>query len=105
MVRYFGGTLLGVGGLIQAYKNAAGAAIENSVIEEKFILFEYEIEFSFDDMNYLMKILKDCECKLISQNYGEINSITFLVKKQLSDKFQGLISSLYKTKLSYIRTL
>jgi uncharacterized YigZ family protein len=105
VVRYFGGTLLGVSGLINAYKAAAANALENSVIEEKFILFEYKIEFNFEDMNFLMKILKDQDCKIISQDYNEINSITFQVKKQDSEILQNRISSLYKTKLSYIRTL
>jgi uncharacterized YigZ family protein len=105
VVRYFGGTLLGVSGLINAYKSAAANAIENSVIEEKFILFEYKIEFSFEDMNYLMKVLKDCDCNVISQDYSEVNAITFRVKKEEAEKFQSRISSLYKAKLSYIRTL
>jgi uncharacterized YigZ family protein len=105
VVRYFGGTLLGVGGLINAYKSAAIAAIDNASIEEKFIYFEYKIEFIFDDINYLMKVLKENDAKIISQNYEEINSIVFQIKKQNSEKFEGQISALYKAKLSYLRTL
>jgi len=105
VVRYFGGTLLGVSGLINAYKGAAANVLESSIIEEKFILFEYKIEFSFEDMNFVMKILKDCAGNLISQNYGDINFIIFQIKKAESEKLQNRISAVYKTKLSYIRTL
>jgi uncharacterized YigZ family protein len=105
VVRYFGGTLLGVSGLINAYKNAAADAIINCRIEEKFILFEFKIEFSFDDMNPVMKTLKDNECKIISQNYEEVNSILFQVKKSNSEKLESGFASLYKTKLTYIKTI
>ncbi|MGZ3919150.1 MAG: IMPACT family protein [Bacteroidia bacterium] len=105
VVRYFGGTLLGVSGLINAYKEAAAGALLNSEIEERFILFEYKIEFSFDDMNFVMKILKETDSKIISQNYDETNSIIFRTKKQNSEKLEESIKNLYRTKLHYLKTL
>lgn len=57
--RYFGGTLLGVSGLINAYRTAARSAIENSEIIECTINDYYEINFPYDSMNDVMKILKD----------------------------------------------
>jgi uncharacterized YigZ family protein len=105
VTRYFGGTLLGVSGLINAYKQAAADALNNAVIEEKFILFEYKIEFSFEDMNAVMKILKDTDSKIIQQDYSELNTITFRTKKQASEKLEEGLKQLYKTKLHYIKTL
>jgi len=105
VVRYFGGTLLGVSGLINAYKLAAADAIANADIEEKFILFEYKIEFSFEDMNFVMKVLKENDCKILEQNYDNGNSIIFRVKKQNSEKLESQLSALYKTKLQYLKTL
>lgn len=105
VVRYFGGTLLGVSGLINAYKTAAADAIVNSEIEEKFILFEYKIEFSFEDMNSVMKILKDTDSKILEQNFAGINSIVFRIKKQNTNQLEEGLKNFYKTKLHYITTL
>jgi uncharacterized YigZ family protein len=104
VVRYFGGTLLGASGLINAYKSAAADAIKNSVIEEKFIMFEYETEFSFDDMNNIMRILKENDCKIISQDYTEANKIIFTVKKRDSENLLHQFSAVYKAKITYLKT-
>jgi len=59
VVRYFGGTLLGVSGLINAYKSAAALAIENAEIIELTLQEFYEITYPFVSMNDVMKILKE----------------------------------------------
>lgn len=105
VVRYFGGTLLGVNGLINAYKTGAAEAIKNAVIEERFILFEYRIDFTFDDMNAVMKILKDTDCKITEQIYTENNSIIFHVKKQNLSLLESKLVNLYRTQLHYLKTL
>jgi uncharacterized YigZ family protein len=57
--RYFGGTLLGVSGLISAYRSAAISAIQNAVIVELTVQEYYDIIFPYNSMNDVMKILKD----------------------------------------------
>jgi uncharacterized YigZ family protein len=57
--RHFGGTLLGVSGLINAYKNAALSAIKNAEIIEKTLNDYYEIKFPFLSTNDVMKVLKE----------------------------------------------
>jgi len=75
VTRYFGGTLLGVSGLIQAYKSAAASAIGNSEIVSYTVQEFYEISFPYISLNTLMKMLKeegigqseqsfDLECKM-----------------------------------------
>ncbi len=102
VVRYFGGTLLGVNGLINAYKSAAEEALNHSEIEEQFILFEYRIEFDFDAMSPVMRILKEFETKMISNSYDEKNAIVFQVKKQHSEKLEEKFKELYTTKLEFL---
>ena len=104
VVRYFGGTLLGVTGLIQAYKFAAADAIINSDIAEKFVLFEYELHFEGEDTGAVMKLLNEEEAKIISTGYDQENTITFLIKKSRSEVFEEKIKTLYKTKLKYLKT-
>jgi uncharacterized YigZ family protein len=62
VVRYFGGTLLGVPGLIHAYKTSAAEAILSNQILEKNIENRYNISFDYTLMNEVMRILKKQEC-------------------------------------------
>ena len=57
--RYFGGTLLGVSGLINAYRSAAASAINNAELTEKTLREYYEIRYPYIAMNDVMKILKE----------------------------------------------
>lgn len=69
VVRYFGGIKLGVGGLIQAYKEAAADAIAAAEIVEKTVDAHYKIEFPYIVMNDVMKIVKDLEPRIIGQTF------------------------------------
>ena len=104
VVRYFGGTLLGVAGLIQAYKLAAADAIINSDIAEKFVLFEYALHFEAEDTGPVMKLLNEEEAKIIGTGYDKENTITFMIKKSRSEVFEEKVKALYKTKLKYLKT-
>src|ERR1039457_99392 len=67
VVRYFGGTLLGVSGLIKAYKSSALDAINNSEIIVKTINQNFEILSSYDQLNDVMRIIKQENLKIINQ--------------------------------------
>ncbi|MCX7987428.1 MAG: IMPACT family protein [Bacteroidales bacterium] len=71
VVRYFGGTLLGTGGLIQAYKTAAGEALKNALIVEKMIEIEIKITFEYSHTNRIKYILKLYQANVITQLYDE----------------------------------
>lgn len=58
VVRYFGGTLLGVPGLINAYKTATSLALQLAPIVEKPVLVEYELQFDYTQMNDVMIFVK-----------------------------------------------
>jgi len=68
VIRYFGGTKLGIPGLINAYKTAAKEAIENNTIVEKIIMENYRINFPYENMNTVMHIVKE-------QNWKQSNQI------------------------------
>ena len=67
VVRYWGGTLLGVPGLINAYKMAAAMALQVTPIIEKQVELRYSIEFDYTQMNDVMMILKQYNCSIIAQ--------------------------------------
>lgn len=67
VVRYWGGTLLGVPGLINAYKTAAALALQVTPILQKQVEIKYSIEFDYTQMNEVMMILKQYGCTVIAQ--------------------------------------
>ena len=69
VVRYFGGTLLGIPGLINAYKTATNEAIQASEIIEKTVDLVFKIEFSHSVMNEVMKVVKDEHIKIFNQSF------------------------------------
>ncbi|SDW87072.1 IMPACT family protein [Flavobacterium degerlachei] len=77
VVRIFGGTKLGVGGLISAYKTAAQLSLENCEIVEKTIDVHYQISFDYKNMNKVMRVIKEKKLDIVSQEM-EINEDTAL---------------------------
>ena len=59
VVRYFGGTLLGTGGLINAYRSASRDALENAEITKKTLDYTYYLQFPYSVINEVMKIIKE----------------------------------------------
>ncbi|MBL0130129.1 MAG: YigZ family protein [Chitinophagaceae bacterium] len=67
VVRYFGGTLLGVPGLIHAYKTVAALALQAGSIIQKLVLINYRLQFDYTQMNEVMKIVKQFDCVVLKQ--------------------------------------
>ena len=79
VVRYFGGTLLGVPGLIHDYKQAAIEALQQAVLVEKTVTQEITVSVSYDKMGDLMKWVKDVQFEYTIPEMGETFSIEILV--------------------------
>jgi len=105
VVRYFGGTLLGVSGLINAYKLSALDAIQNATIIEKTIDDIYEIHFDYLQMNDVMKIIKDEELKMLSQNFELSCELSFSVRKSNSTIVYDRISKVEGLEIKYLKTI
>ncbi|MDR2906915.1 MAG: YigZ family protein [Bacteroidales bacterium] len=80
VVRYFGGTKLGTSGLIEAYKTAASDALENAQIIEKIVMKEHQLSFDYEQINTVMKIVKDFDLQIVSQNFDSRSQLTFKVR-------------------------
>ncbi len=101
VVRYFGGTLLGVSGLINAYKNSAAEVIKTATIIEKQILFHYNIQFYFEHVNDVMKLLKQLDCKITSQQFDNNCEINFSIRKANSEQCEEKLKKIDGLKLDY----
>lgn len=71
VVRYFGGTLLGVPGLINAYKMASLDALENTKLEERTINENIQLSFKIQYMNEAMRIIRKYDLNILSQDYSD----------------------------------
>ena len=81
VVRYFGGILLGTGGLVVAYKAAAADALNQAEIIEKSIEEIIHIRFDYLQMNGIMKIIKDSEAQINSQKFDNECFISISLNK------------------------
>lgn len=77
VVRIFGGVKLGVGGLISAYKTTAQLVLESCEIVEKTIDIHFDITFNYQNMNKVMRVIKEKKLEIVSQEM-EIDEITTL---------------------------
>lgn len=96
VVRYFGGTKLGVGGLINAYKTAAADAIANNSILEELILSEMIIQFEYDQLNKVMKLVKDFDLKIIEQKMEISCSMTLGIRLSLEEEVKSKLIDMHK---------
>jgi uncharacterized YigZ family protein len=105
VVRYFGGTLLGVSGLIQAYKLSAADAIRNAKIIEKTVNDIYELQFDYLQMNDVMKIIKDENLEMLSQNFELACTLSFSVRKSNSTNVYDQFSKNKGIEIKYLKTI
>jgi len=82
VVRYYGGVNLGTGGLIVAYRQAAADAIANARIVERHEEETLTVNFSYLEMNDVMKVIKDLQPRIIEQTFGNDCRIVMAVRKQ-----------------------
>lgn len=87
VVRYFGGTLLGVPGLINAYKTGAESALSEAVKIRKHLFSTYEIKFAYVQMNDVMRIVKELDLPVVRQNFEMECSLVVEVRSTLVERF------------------
>jgi uncharacterized YigZ family protein len=97
VVRYYGGTNLGVGGLISAYKTAAKAALENAQLIEKEEMELFELTCTYEQMPKVMSFLKKESIEILSQQMDlecafRLNLISSKAPN-LKDRLQELLGS------------
>jgi uncharacterized YigZ family protein len=99
VIRYFGGTKLGVSGLINAYKEAAAEAIAHNEIVTKIVTEKVRITFDYLAMNDVMRLIKDYELEILKQDFDLECQMTFAVRLQLKDEVIEKLQKIEKVKL------
>jgi len=96
VVRFFGGVKLGVGGLISAYRTAAQMALEESQIIEKTIDVSFEISFDYKNMNKVMRVIKEKNLEIVSQEMNESCKIVIATRKKNAEMIFDIFSNLFE---------
>lgn len=105
VVRYFGGTLLGIPGLINAYKSATQESINNATIIEKHQKDIYRIDFDYLQMNNVMRIIKDEDLDILNQTYDNNCKMEIAIRTSLVNRVTTNLSTFPNLKLKYLKTI
>jgi uncharacterized YigZ family protein len=95
VVRYFGGTLLGVSGLINAYRTAAAEALKNAEIITKTMERKYELHFQYNVLNDVMNIIKQENLNVVNTKFEVDCRLTFSVRKSDANKAEETFRNFY----------
>lgn len=104
VTRYFGGTKLGVRGLINAYKAAAQDSLENTKIITKTVNDFYRVDFPYLLMNDVMRILKEENLQQSNQKFEISCSLEFIVRKRDSIKIYEKFYKINNLEITYLRS-
>jgi uncharacterized YigZ family protein len=101
VVRYFGGTKLGIPGLIHAYKTAAMEAITQNIIIEKEVVTTYVLTAPYDQANFIFQLMKPFDGVILSQQYQQ-NQVQFEIEipKRNVNSFEAKITEQFQIRLS-----
>jgi uncharacterized YigZ family protein len=103
IVRYYGGTNLGVGGLITAYKTSSKEALLNATIQEKIIQIPYQINFTYPETGAVMNLLNKLSIEILSQGVdGNSPFILVGVKRTEVEKLIVTFSPLHTVKINLL---
>jgi uncharacterized YigZ family protein len=103
VVRYWGGTLLGVPGLINAYKSATEEALENAQIIEKTVNDVYQITFSYVQMNDIMKVVKDFDLRIKNQQFDNQCVMEIEFRQSISQQVVGRFEKIDEIEVEFLR--
>lgn len=95
VVRYFGGTLLGTSGLINAYRTAAAEAIKNAKIITRLIEEKFTLKFTYKEMNEVMQIVKQENLNVTDTRFELDCELDFAVRKSQAARIADIFHQFY----------
>ncbi|MCQ2315304.1 MAG: YigZ family protein [Bacteroidales bacterium] len=105
VTRYFGGQLLGVPGLINAYKTSAREALDNCTVVEKTVDEVYALEFDYPLLNDVMRVLKEENLEQQNPKYEMRCYLEISVRQKESDRIIEKIKRLFGVDVKYVKTI
>ncbi|MFM7838708.1 MAG: YigZ family protein, partial [Chitinophagaceae bacterium] len=100
VVRYFGGSLLGLPGLTQAYKSTAASVLEKVQIIRKSPEATWKLEFPYARLNEVMRVVKAAEITLLEKHIGLKCILHIRLPLSIQDKWLGQIKEIWEVAIS-----
>lgn len=105
VVRFYGGTNLGVGGLIQAYKTASEEALQKAEIKTKWVCAHYELRFDIQKTGTAMQLLNQLEASILAHGFeNNLSTITFTISIAQKEKVVKALEAHPALQLNYLKT-
>lgn len=98
-IRFYGGTKLGVSGLVKAYKLSAQMALEEAEIVEKHLTEKIRFEFSYEDQGSVMRNIDKANAEVISTEFTDKCLVVVRIRKDNLDNFLAQFEPLYQVKI------
>lgn len=102
VVRYFGGTLLGVPGLINAYKTSAALVLQVTPVVRKPVEVNYTLQFDYTIMNDVMMIIKQSDCVVLSQDMQLFCKVEIAIAKHRLDEVLYKLKAIHSLEIGKI---
>lgn len=100
-VRYYGGTKLGVSGLIKAYKLSAQLALDEAKIVEKHLTKKVNFEFSYEDQGSVMRNVDRFNAEVIDTEFTDKCKLSVRIRMEIMDEFLASFEPLYNVKIDH----
>lgn len=94
VIRYYGGVNLGTSGLIVAYREATIDALDHAEVEERIVEAKITYTFPYAMMNSVMKVVKDMQPRIVSQEFDNTCSITLAIRESMAEQLQARLDKL-----------
>lgn len=102
VVRYFGGTLLGVPGLINAYKNCTALALQTVPLVQRPVVLPYRLQFDYTLMNPVMTLLKQCGCQVVKNEIQLFCLMEVNIPRNRENELLYKLKDLYRVEVEKI---
>ena len=93
VIRYFGGILLGTGGLAHVYKAAAADSLKDILIVEKYFYDTFSIHFGYHNLNLILRTIEEFKGEMFDQDYNLVCNLKVKIRKSLSERFSETFGS------------
>jgi len=104
VVRYFGGKLLGVPGLIEAYGETAKLALDNTIIAEKKIESYYKVTFEYADEPLAWQLSRQAHARIDEQNYDLQGCLIMAIPVNMSSAFEEQAKGFHQLEIEFVKT-
>ena len=102
VVRYFGGTKLGIGGLVNAYRTAAADALDQNNIIEQFVFEQFTIQYDYPSTSSVMSVIEETGADIVVQEFNENCRLTLQIRKRDAERLEKKLKVIHGVSINKV---